>query len=65
MLGTGLPEREIREGQEILIEDHLVVGILVARDGGDGEIAGVVADRESVAQGGAAVGAGDVYKRQA
>ena len=60
MLGTGLPEREIREGQEILIEDHLVVGILVARDGGDGETAGVVADRESVAQGGAAVGAGVV-----
>ena len=54
---TRLFEREIRKGQEILVEDHLVVGILVAGDRGHRETAGVVAHREPVAEGRAAVGA--------
>lgn len=57
MFRTRLFEREIRKGQEILVEDHLVVGILVAGDRGHRETAGVVAHREPVAEGRAAVGA--------
>ena len=55
MLPPGLFEREIAQGQEILIEDHLVVGVLVGGDRRDGEFFGVVAHRETVADRRAAV----------
>ena len=60
VFAPGLFEREIAQGREILIEDHRVVGVLVGSDRRNGEFFGVVAHRESVADGRPAVGAGIV-----
>ena len=56
VFAPGLPEREPGFGREVLIERHLVVGVLVRGDRRDGIFRGVVAHRESVADRCAAVG---------
>ena len=56
VFAPGLPEREPGFGREVLVERHLVVGVLVRGDRRDGIFRGVVAHRESVADRCAAVG---------
>ena len=60
VLGAGLRQREIGEGQEILIEHHLVVEVLVARDAAERAAPQIGPHGEAVAEGRAAVGAGVV-----
>ena len=56
----GLREREIGFGQEILVERHAVVAVLVAGDRGDLPPVGGVAYRQAVVERRAAVAAGVV-----